>query len=76
LEGGEMSTPDPFHLLLGRALVDEKFRAKLLKTSTRKAALKDVGIANPTEVQLETLNKAIIAFKSLRGSFGEGVGAA
>jgi hypothetical protein len=71
-----MSTPSPFHLLLGKALIDDKFRAKLLKKSTRKAALKDVGIANPTDVQLETLQKAITALASLSGSFGEGTGAA
>jgi hypothetical protein len=71
-----MSKSDPFHLLLGKALVDDKFRAKLLKLGTRKAALEDVGIANPTKVQLEALQKAITALASLAGSFGPGVGAA
>lgn len=67
---------NPFHMLLGRALVDEKFQAKLLRKSTRKAALKDLGITNPTQKQLDALQNAITALKSLSGSFGVGVGAA
>ena len=74
--GREMSKPDPFHVLLGRALIDEKFRAKLLKPGTRKAALKDVGIADPTDVQLKAVQNAITALGSLSGSFSDEVGAA
>lgn len=71
-----MSKPDPFHMLLGRALVDEAYRKKLLKLSTRKRALKDIGIANPTKDQLDALQSAITAFGSLSGSFSDEVGAA
>jgi hypothetical protein len=78
MEGAEMSESNPFHMLVGRALVDEKFRKRLLSQtpSTRKKALKEVGIDNPTQGQLQVLQNAIDAFLSLHGSFGEGVGAA
>jgi hypothetical protein len=68
--------PDPFHMLLGRALVDEKYRRKLLRLSSRKAALKDLGIANPTQEQLDALQSAITAFGALSSSFEEETGAA
>jgi hypothetical protein len=71
-----MSKPNPFHMLLGRALVDEEYRAKLLNPKTRVDALKDLGIANPTDTQLKTLQKAITTLGSLSGSFGPGTGAA
>lgn len=72
-----MSKPsDPFHMLLGRALVDEAYRAKLLDPETRAAALKDVGIARPTQDQLKAVQNAITALATLSGTFGEGVGAA
>lgn len=67
---------DPFYMLLGRAFVDEVYRAKLLDPKTRADALKDLGIAKPTKVQLTALQNAITALGTLSGSFGEGVGAA
>jgi hypothetical protein len=76
-EGGEPNKPtDPFHILLGKALIDVEYREKLLDPNTRVDALKDVGIAHPTEVQLQALQNAITALTTLSGSFGEGVGAA
>ena len=67
---------DPFHLLLGRAIIDEGFQARVLDEKTRVAALKEVGIARPTKVQLLALENAIQALKTMHGTFGEGIGAA
>lgn len=78
MEGVQMSQPDPFHMLVGRALVDEKFRNRILSktVSTRTKALKEVGIDNPTPGQLQVVQEAIDALQQLKGAFGEGVGAA
>ena len=67
---------DPFNLLLGRAIIDEKFQSRLLDPKTRVAALKEVGISRPTKVQLTALENAIQALRTMHGTFGEGVGAA
>ena len=68
---------DPFYELLGRALVDfEDSRAELLNPSTREDALKEIGIAKPTQTQLQAVENAKTALQTLEGSFGEGVGAA
>ncbi len=67
---------DPFYELLGKALVDEKYRDKLLDPKTRADALKDIGIAKPTETQLKAVENAKTALQTLEGSFGEGIGAA
>lgn len=73
---GSSKAPDRFHMLIGRALVDEEYRAKLLDPSTRAAALKDIGIARPTKNQLTAVENAITALRTMNGTFGEGVGAA
>lgn len=71
-----MAKADPFHQLLGRALIDVAFRKKLLDPKSRGEALKDIGIAKPTKQQLQALQNAITALETLYGSFGEGFGAA
>lgn len=74
-----MSKPsDRFNMMLGRAIVDKKYRDMLTSPNPlqQKKALKELGIKNPTKVQLEALQKAITAFGSLSGSFSDEVGAA
>lgn len=73
-----MSQPNPFHLLLGRAIADEKFQEKLLQNTTRsrKNAFKAVGVTNPTKEQLDALEEAITALGTLSGLFSNEVGAA
>jgi hypothetical protein len=77
-EGGELSKPseDPFHAMLGKALVDLEYRGRLLNPETRADALKEIGVADPNEEQLQAVENAKTALQSLYGSFGEGVGAA
>jgi hypothetical protein len=75
-DGDPKKSSDPFNELLGKALIDVAFREKLLDSKTRADALKDIGIANPTNMQLQALQNAITALETLSGSFGEGVGAA
>ncbi len=67
---------DQFNELLGRALIDDDFRKRLLNAKTRLAAVKEITGKAPTKVQTEALDKAIDALQDLHGSFGEGVGAA
>lgn len=74
-----MSKPsDRFNMMLGRAIVDKKYRDRLTSPNPLKQrnALKELGIKNPTEVQLEALRKAVVALESLSGSFSDEVGAA
>lgn len=67
---------DPFNLLLGRAIIDLDFQGRVLDPKKRLAALKEVGIARPTKVQLLALENAIQALRTMHGTFGEGIGAA
>jgi len=67
---------DPFSLLVGKALVDPGFRAKILDQGQQVAALKEVGIAQPTQDQLDALRRSITALESLEGEFSPGVGTA
>lgn len=67
---------DPFNLLIGRAIIDLDFQKRVLDEKTRLAALKEVGINRPTKVQLQALENAIQALRTMHGTFGEGVGAA
>jgi hypothetical protein len=67
---------DPFSLLVGKALVDDEFRAKLLDKDTQVAALKEIGIADPTPDQLRALNNSITALENLEGEFQGGIGTA
>jgi hypothetical protein len=67
---------DPFYELLGKALVDKEWRDKLLDPATRADALMEIGIAKPTQTQLQAVENAKAALQTLEGSFGEGVGAA
>jgi hypothetical protein len=74
-----MSKPsDRFNMMLGRAIVDKKYRSMLTSPDPlkQKNALKELGIKNPTKVQLEALQKAVVALESLSGSFSDEVGAA
>ncbi len=64
-----------FDLLVGKALVEKEFRAKLLDPATREDALKDIGIAHPTKVQLQAVQNAIDTLQDLSGTFS-GTGAA
>jgi hypothetical protein len=70
------SGKNPFDLLVGKALIDSKFRAKVLDPKRRAAALKEVGIANPTAEQLQALGNAISALENLEGEFAPGIGTA
>ena len=69
---------DPFYELLGKALVDAGYRAMLLDPDPAQhvAALKLVGIANPTKQQVQALENSIGTLRTLYGTFGDGVGAA
>ncbi len=71
-----MGEPNKFHELLGRALVDEDYRKKLRDPATRVDALKELGIAQPTQRQLDDLQRSIQAVEDLSGVFGGGIGAA
>jgi hypothetical protein len=56
------------HSLLGRALIDLEFRARLLDEGQQKAALEEVGIT-PTPDVLTALNSAIGALMELSSTF-------
>lgn len=64
-----------FDLMVGKALLEEEYRAKLLDPTTREAALKDIGITHPTKVQLQAVENAIDTLEDLSGAFS-GTGAA
>jgi hypothetical protein len=68
-------TSDPFSALIGKALVDEEYRAKILDPAQRVAALQEVGVANPSPAQLQALQNSITALQSLYGVFQKDVGA-
>jgi predicted ABC-type ATPase len=67
---------DLFDLMLGKALTDPKFRKQLVNSDTMAAALKEIGIENPTKAQLQAVQNAITALTTLSNSFGDGFGAA
>jgi hypothetical protein len=67
---------DPFYAMLGKALVDEQYRNKLKNAETRADAFADIGISHPTEDQLLAVENAFTASETLRGTFGDEVGAA
>ena len=69
------ATSDPFSALIGKALVDEEYRAKILDPAQRVAALQEVGVANPSPAQLQALQNSITALQSLYGVFQKDVGA-
>jgi hypothetical protein len=66
---------DPFSALIGKALVDPDYRAKLLDPAKRVAALQEVGVTNPSPAQLQALQNSITAMQSLYGVFQKDVGA-
>jgi hypothetical protein len=68
------ATSDPFSALIGKALVDEDYRAKILDPAQRVAALQEVGVDNPSPAQLQALQNAITALQSLNGAFLKDVG--
>lgn len=68
-------TSDPFSALVGKALIDEAYRLKLKDPGQQVAALQEVGVANPTPVQLQALQNAIQAVETLNGVFQGQVGA-
>lgn len=74
--GASRAASDSFHILLGRALVDEDYRTRLRDASQQVDALKEAGIHNPTEQQIQQLNSAITAVTTLAGTFSEETGAA
>ena len=73
--GNGPATSDPFSALIGKALVDEEYRAKILDPAQRVAALQEVGVANPSPAQLQALQNSITALQSLYGVFQKDVGA-
>lgn len=62
------SEPD-LHSVLGRALIDQGFRDRLLDPSQQKEALRGIGIT-PTDEMIEALNKSIDALTALSAHFG------
>lgn len=70
-----MSDEDRFHHLLGKALTDQAYLAKLVDPNQQAEALEMVGI-EPTGEILESLNMAIGALNGLKSQFGPGVAAA
>jgi hypothetical protein len=66
----------PFHTLVGKALIDPEYRERLQNPDTQAEALKEAGIHNPSDVQIQALKNAIAAVSTLSGSFGDEVGAA
>ena len=56
------------HSLLGRALIDLEFRARLLDKEQQGAALEEVGI-RPTSDVIDALNAAIEALMELSSTF-------
>ena len=73
--GNDPAASDPFSTLIGKALVDDEFRAKLLDPGQRVAALQEIGVDNPTPAQLQALQNSITALQALNGAFQKDVGA-
>jgi hypothetical protein len=68
-------TSNKFDLLVGKALLEEKYRDKLRNSATREDALKDIGITHPTQDELNAVQEAFDALEDLKGVFS-GTGAA
>ena len=64
-----------FDLMVGKALLDPDYQAKLLDPKTREAALKDIGVTHPTQEQLDAIENAKGTLEDLSGVFS-GTGAA
>jgi hypothetical protein len=64
------SKPDEFHTLIGRAMNDPAFRAKLIDPDQRAQALRQVGIENPTREQLTAIGEAFEAIERVSTAFG------
>jgi hypothetical protein len=73
----EGDTPEyTFEKILGRALVDHKYRADLIDQAnpdTQKAALREMGVDDPDDDMIAALNQAIGALSSFADSFGASV---
>jgi hypothetical protein len=66
---------DRFHHLLGKALTDDAFLAKLVDPNKQAEALEEVGIEADGEI-LQSLNTALGAINGLKAHFGPGTAAA
>jgi hypothetical protein len=64
-----MDDDSKFYALLGRALMEPEFRARVLDTGRQAAALKEVGI-EADGAALGQLNDSIKAIDQLASSFG------
>jgi hypothetical protein len=71
------TSQNPFYLLVGRALIDENYRDRVLDgdQDERRKALEEIGVT-PTDEILKELGKAVDALRSLEGAFGPGTRAA
>jgi len=69
-----MSDESPFHAMLGKALVDADFRARLMDPEQQADALSSIGI-EPTREVLNELNQSIEALSQLSQAFGDEIAA-
>lgn len=58
------------YALIGRALVDEKYRERIMKTGQQRAVLNEVLGRAPTASDLAAFRKALKAVNDLYGTFG------
>lgn len=66
-----------FHAILGRALTDHEYRARLTNQQNpddQKAALREMGVENPDDA-IGPLNEAIGSLDNFASSFGGSIAA-
>jgi hypothetical protein len=66
---------DPFGDLIGRAIVDNTFRQRLLDQTQHDAIFAEIGVPQPSPAQKLALQNAVTAMNTLYGTFQKGVGA-
>jgi hypothetical protein len=59
------TSSDLFHALLGKALLDEDYRNRLIDPNKRMKALEEIGLKNPTQDQLTAVQNSITALRTL-----------
>jgi hypothetical protein len=59
------TSSDLFHALLGKALLDEAYRDRLVDPQTRVAALQEIGVKKPTQDQLTAVQNSITTLQTL-----------
>lgn len=71
------SADSTFHAILGRALTDHDYRARLTDQQNpdgQRAALREMGVENPDE-SIGALNEAIGSLDAFASSFGGSIAA-